>query len=69
MMSIRKVVETSKLGRLFKNGEIEVMALTDVDMVINEGDFVAIMGASGSGKSTLLHIIGCLDRPTSGNIS
>jgi len=66
MMSIRKVVETSKLGRLFKNGEIEVRALTDVDMVINEGDFVAIMGASGSGKSTLLHIIGCLDRPTSG---
>lgn len=66
MMSIRKVVETSKLSRLFKNGEIEVRALSDVDMVINEGDFVSIMGASGSGKSTLLHIIGCLDRPTSG---
>jgi len=54
------------LSRIFKNGEIEVRALTDVDMIINEGEFVAIMGASGSGKSTLLHIIGCLDSPTSG---
>lgn len=66
MMPPKKVVETNKLSRVFKNGEIEVRALTDVDMLINQGDFVAIMGASGSGKSTLLHIIGCLDRPTSG---
>jgi len=65
-MPSRKVIETKKLSRVFKNGEIEVHALTDVDMVINEGEFVAIMGASGSGKSTLLHIIGCLDRPTTG---
>ena len=61
MMPPKKVVETNKLSRVFKNGEIEVRALTDVDMLINQGDFVAIMGASGSGKSTLLHIIGCLD--------
>ncbi len=65
-MAARKVIETHKLSRVFKNGEIQVRALTDVDMVIHEGDFVAIMGASGSGKSTLLHIIGCLDKPTSG---
>ena len=65
-MTLKKVIETQKLSRVFKNGEIEVHALTDVDMVIREGEFVAIMGASGSGKSTLLHIIGCLDRPTSG---
>lgn len=65
-MASRKVIETHKLSRVFKNGEIKVRALTDVDMVIHEGDFVAIMGASGSGKSTLLHIIGCLDKPTSG---
>jgi len=65
-MSSKKVIETKKLCRVFKNGEIEVHALTDVDLVINEGEFVAIMGASGSGKSTLLHIIGCLDRSTSG---
>jgi putative ABC transport system ATP-binding protein len=65
-MPSKKVIETKKLSRIFKNGEIEVLALTDVDMIINEGEFVAIMGASGSGKSTLLHIIGCLDSPTSG---
>jgi len=65
-MPIKKVIETKKLSRVFKNGEIEVHALTDVNMIINKGEFVAIMGASGSGKSTLLHIIGCLDRPTSG---
>lgn len=65
-MPSKKVIEIKKLSRVFKNGEIEVHALTDLDMVIKEGEFVAIMGASGSGKSTLLHIIGCLDRPTSG---
>jgi len=65
-MSAKKVIKTQKLSRTFKNGEIEVHALTDVDMVIKQGEFVAIMGASGSGKSTLLHIIGCLDRATSG---
>ncbi|MEM5565078.1 ABC transporter ATP-binding protein [Psychroserpens sp. AS72] len=65
-MPLKKVIETKKLSRVFKNGEIEVHALTDIDMVIEEGEFVAIMGASGSGKSTLLHIIGCLDRATSG---
>lgn len=65
-MSLKKVIETKKLGRIFKNGEIEVKALTDIDIVIEEGEFVSIMGSSGSGKSTLLHILGCLDRPTSG---
>ncbi len=65
-MPLKKVIETKKISRIFKNGEIEVHALTDIDLVIEEGDFVAIMGASGSGKSTLLHLIGCLDRPTSG---
>lgn len=65
-MSRKKVIETQKLSRIFKNGEIEVHALTDIDIVIEEGEFVSIMGSSGSGKSTLLHILGCLDRPTSG---
>ena len=65
-MATKKVIETKNLGRVFKSGVIEVHALTDIDMVIKEGEFVSIMGASGSGKSTLLHIIGCLDRPTSG---
>ena len=65
-MAGKKVIETNKLGRIFRNGEIEVQALTDIDIEINEGEFVSIMGSSGSGKSTLLHIIGCLDRATSG---
>ena len=65
-MPAKKVIETKKLNRIFKNGEIKVHALKDIDMIIEEGEFVAIMGASGSGKSTLLHIIGCLDRATSG---
>lgn len=63
----KKVIETRKVSRVFKNGDIEVHALTDVDLVIEEGEFVALMGASGSGKSTFLNILGCLDQPTSGN--
>jgi|SRR5690554_353906 len=66
-MPIKKVIETKKVSRVFKNGDIEVHALTDVDLTIEEGEFVAIMGASGSGKSTFLNILGCLDKPTSGD--
>ncbi|TYP99023.1 putative ABC transport system ATP-binding protein [Tenacibaculum adriaticum] len=65
-MPKKKVIETRKLGRVFKNGEIQVHALTGIDITIEEGEFVALMGSSGSGKSTLLHILGCLDQPTSG---
>ncbi|SDI29108.1 ABC transporter ATP-binding protein [Winogradskyella thalassocola] len=66
-MPLKKVIETKKISRVFKNGDIEVYALTDIDLVIEEGEFVAIMGASGSGKSTFLNILGCLDQPTSGD--
>ncbi len=65
-MTGKRVIETKNISRVFKTGEIEVHALTDVDIVIEEGEFVVIMGASGSGKSTLLNILGCLDKPSSG---
>ncbi|MAU16153.1 MAG: macrolide ABC transporter ATP-binding protein [Muricauda sp.] len=66
-MPKKKVIETKKISRVFKNGDIQVRALSDIDIVIEEGEFVVIMGSSGSGKSTLLHILGCLDKPTSGD--
>ncbi len=65
-MAAKKVIETKKLSKVFKNGEIEVHALTDINILIEDGEFVAIMGASGSGKSTLLNILGCLDKPSDG---
>jgi putative ABC transport system ATP-binding protein len=61
------VIEIKNVSRIFKNGDIEVIALKDVDLIIERGEFVAIMGASGSGKSTFLNILGCLDKPTTGD--
>jgi putative ABC transport system ATP-binding protein len=60
------VIELKRLTRHFQVGEQVVRALQDVSLTIPGGDYVAIMGPSGSGKSTLLHLLGCLDRPTSG---
>ena len=60
------VIEIKKIEKIFQVGEIEVKALGGIDLTIKDGSFVAIMGPSGSGKSTLLNILGCLDRPTTG---
>jgi len=62
------MIQGRSLTRIYGKGSVEVRALDGVDISIRKGEFVGITGASGSGKSTLLHLLGLLDRPTSGSL-
>jgi len=60
------IIRVEHLSKVYGSGEIAVMALDDASLTIKAGEFIAIMGPSGSGKSTLMNILGCLDRPSTG---
>ncbi|MFV1957032.1 MAG: ABC transporter ATP-binding protein [bacterium] len=62
------IIRTERLTKIYKQGAVEVVALSEVDIRINKGDFAVVAGPSGSGKTTFLNLLGALDKPTSGEI-
>ena len=63
-----EILKVENLVKKYGKGENEVTAVDDISFSVNQGEFVAIVGSSGSGKSTLMHLLGGVDRPTSGKI-
>ncbi len=63
---MEKLIEVKNLTKVYEEGDSKTFAVDDISLTIDRGEFVSIVGPSGSGKSTLMHILGCLDRPTSG---
>jgi putative ABC transport system ATP-binding protein len=65
---MKNIVEIKNVSKIYKIGEKEFKALDNIDLSINQGEFVVILGPSGAGKSTLLNLIGGMDKPTEGSI-
>ena len=63
-----EILKVENLNKIYGKGENEVKAVNNISFSVEKGEFVAIVGASGSGKSTLLHLLGGVDRPTSGRV-
>ncbi len=63
------ILTCEKVKKVYGSGDNQVVALDEIDLAVSKGEFVALIGASGSGKSTLLHILGSVDKPTSGNVT
>lgn len=66
MGAVKAMIELSHIVKTYQMGDAQVEALSDVNLVVERGEFVAVIGPSGSGKSTLMNIMGCLDRPSAG---
>lgn len=64
---MKTIISVKDLNKVYRSGDVEVHALRDVALEVEEGAFIAVMGASGSGKSTFMNLLGCLDVPTSGH--